>query len=603
MRLTLLLSILIVAQMLFSLTNVPSGNVSGTYTLSGSPYMINGDITIQNGQTLTINPGVQIIFSGLYKLKVDGRIVAIGTAVDSIKFTTTGTSTKWKGIRFYNTSATNDTSFFNYCILENGDASGNALSIDNSGGALCTTAFSKLHIEHCRFSNNSASVSGGACFFDQTDLIIKNCIFSYNSASSSGGGLTSTSSNVPYTVNKIRIYNSAFNHNYGGWGGGAYIQSSTESIVQNCTIDANSSYNGGGIMIKDSQDCFIRNCTITKCISNNRGGGINGTASTITISDNSISGCYFTDNWDNPSGMGIALEAGGPYIVNRNKIFNNLADPSFAAQGGGIRCLNCIYEIVNNAIFNNGASVGGGLMLNNYGALSVNCKLWNNTIVNNASAGAGAMSVMGYVDVRNNIIWGNTCNDGYQIRITNDGTNLIFAYNDIQNGLATFSVPSSPNWNSTTQYVNNISATPQFIGATSGSGTGYEGSGANWQIPVTSPCRNSGDPAINMGTYTTDLLGNTRIDEDRIDIGTYEYQNPLNAPRSMQITRSGSNVIIRWDPVTIATGYALYSSTNPYSGFTLLDNTPSHFTLVSGKIQWTGAISTSRKFFEAKAVQ
>jgi hypothetical protein len=38
----------------FSQTPVPGGNVSGTWTLAGSPYLINGEITIPNSQSLII---------------------------------------------------------------------------------------------------------------------------------------------------------------------------------------------------------------------------------------------------------------------------------------------------------------------------------------------------------------------------------------------------------------------------------------------------------------------------------------------------------------------------------------------------------------------
>ena len=63
----------------FSQTPVPGGNVSGTWTLAGSPYQINGDITIPNSQSLIIEPGVLVEFKGYYKLDVQGRLLAIGT--------------------------------------------------------------------------------------------------------------------------------------------------------------------------------------------------------------------------------------------------------------------------------------------------------------------------------------------------------------------------------------------------------------------------------------------------------------------------------------------------------------------------------------------
>ncbi|MGD8627132.1 MAG: hypothetical protein PVJ34_21535, partial [Anaerolineae bacterium] len=51
-------------------TPVPGGNVSGTWTAAGSPYLIEGDITVPAGATLSIEPGVNVIFQSWYALYV-----------------------------------------------------------------------------------------------------------------------------------------------------------------------------------------------------------------------------------------------------------------------------------------------------------------------------------------------------------------------------------------------------------------------------------------------------------------------------------------------------------------------------------------------------
>ena len=63
------------------------GNVSGTWTLAGSPYEATCDLTIPSGQTLTIEPGVVVRFTGHYKFWVEGTLLAEGTESDSIIFT------------------------------------------------------------------------------------------------------------------------------------------------------------------------------------------------------------------------------------------------------------------------------------------------------------------------------------------------------------------------------------------------------------------------------------------------------------------------------------------------------------------------------------
>lgn len=46
---------------LFAQTHVPAGPISGTWTLGGSPYLIEGETTIEDGTTLTIEPRVRLI--------------------------------------------------------------------------------------------------------------------------------------------------------------------------------------------------------------------------------------------------------------------------------------------------------------------------------------------------------------------------------------------------------------------------------------------------------------------------------------------------------------------------------------------------------------
>ena len=65
-------------------TEIPAGDVSGTWTKANSPYYINGEITIPNDSTLTIEPGVEVIFTGHYVFFVKGRLLAIGTEQDTI---------------------------------------------------------------------------------------------------------------------------------------------------------------------------------------------------------------------------------------------------------------------------------------------------------------------------------------------------------------------------------------------------------------------------------------------------------------------------------------------------------------------------------------
>ena len=70
-----------------------------TWTESGSPFTVIADITIQPSAVLTIEPGVQVIFSAGTGLTAIGDLVAIGTSVKGITFTgAQQTAGSWKGI-------------------------------------------------------------------------------------------------------------------------------------------------------------------------------------------------------------------------------------------------------------------------------------------------------------------------------------------------------------------------------------------------------------------------------------------------------------------------------------------------------------------------
>ena len=318
-------------------TTIPGGNVSGTWIFAGSPYLIQGAIMIPNDSTLTIEPGVTVNFQGTYKLYMQGRLLAIGTVADSITFTAADTTNGWRGIRFDNTPATNDTSKLIYCKIQYSKVAGSGN--DANGGALYFANFSKAIVSDCHISNNSADDKGGGIYCYTSSPIITYNTISNNSASDDGGGIYCGISSPTITNNII------FNNSASSWGGGIYCNGSS-SIITNNTISNNSAYYCGGGICCDWSSLTITNNTISyNSASSYGGGGIH---------------CYGSSS---------------PIIIN-NTISNNSAN-----YGGGVYCSNNNSPtITNNTISNNDATNGGALYCNgNSDPTLQNTILWGNT--------------------------------------------------------------------------------------------------------------------------------------------------------------------------------------------------------------------------------
>jgi hypothetical protein len=283
--------ILLVSTFLYAQTTIPGGNVSGAWTAAGSPYLIQGNITVPSGSTLNIGPGVSVVFQGYYALTVNGFLEAVGTETDSIHFFPANTTTGWNSIRFADAP---DSSHLSYCTVS---YTGNF--IFGTGGISCTN--SNPVITRCRISNNngrtmSISYAGGIAL-NNSNADISWCTISNNYSGQNGGG--------------INVYNSS-------------------PVITGCNIAGNETIqHGGGISIYANSSPIITNCTIENNTSNVNAGGIWAAGGETTISE-----CTIGHNvgWD--QGGGVWLFS-GPVFLDHCIIDHNTC-VAFEAQGAGI---------------------------------------------------------------------------------------------------------------------------------------------------------------------------------------------------------------------------------------------------------------------------
>ena len=217
----------------YATTSISGGNVSGTWTLSGSPYYIYGDITVPNGNTLTIEAGVEVFFTKLYKFEVLGRVLAIGTPSNYI-WIKGSSKYGFKGIRFNSTPATNDTSRFSYCYIIFGKAI-TGTSEEQQGGAFFFKNFSKVVVQNCIISNNYAVGNGGAVYVGyELSPVFSNNVFCNNQTDAYGGAIYIYKYSTPVMIGNT------FANNYASSRGGAiYSYAYDDFIITNCIVYGN----------------------------------------------------------------------------------------------------------------------------------------------------------------------------------------------------------------------------------------------------------------------------------------------------------------------------------------------------------------------------
>lgn len=160
----------------FAQTTVSGGIYTNTtWTKANSPYYVNGNLVVFDEVTLTIEPGVEIQVEDNVLIEIrNGRLVALGTATDSIIFKISpdilATQVRqWEGIKLWGSTFpyTDVQLKMAYCVGQNAK---HFLDFDDAHHG-------PYHVKHSSFSQNESAVyspnNGGQYYFDS-------CTFTYN---------------------------------------------------------------------------------------------------------------------------------------------------------------------------------------------------------------------------------------------------------------------------------------------------------------------------------------------------------------------------------------------------------------------------------------
>ncbi|MEX0905030.1 MAG: hypothetical protein WD028_04870 [Balneolaceae bacterium] len=140
-----------------------SGNISEDTTFpSNTSYRVVGNVKVNNGATLTIEPGVIIEFEAetLFEVTDGAKLSAIGTEQDSIKFTGTEKNAGWWDGVFFN-RVTHPDNEMEYVIIEYAGGASIHSSIPETGLAVGRS----LYDARMSLNNSTIRHSGGLGLF------------------------------------------------------------------------------------------------------------------------------------------------------------------------------------------------------------------------------------------------------------------------------------------------------------------------------------------------------------------------------------------------------------------------------------------------------
>ncbi len=280
-------------------------SVTGTIFLTSTLPLIDDDVTIDGGNTITID-GVS-----LYRV----MDVNVGMTVNLTALTiANGLSTDGGGIFNSGTLTVTNSTF-----------SGNRAT--SNGGGIYNGAGGTVTVINSTFSGNAAGndvLASGGGFFNLGTLTVMNSTFSNNTARFYGSG--------GYNGGTLTVTGSTFVTNSSDTGGGIYNNVGSTATINNSTFTGNSvTLYGGGVYNLGTLP--VINSTFNNNASGDLGAGIY-TSGTLTVTNST-----FSTNLSSDFGGGMYNAAGGTATINNSTFISNTAS---STSGGGIYNLGSV---------------------------------------------------------------------------------------------------------------------------------------------------------------------------------------------------------------------------------------------------------------------
>lgn len=409
---------------------------------------------------------------------------------------------------------------FTKIILNRFSSSDN--SVAGEGAGIYIGAGSIVEMQECKVYNNSGLNGGkGIGIYNEGNLHSVNLSIHENISGSQGIGLynagiftgvhSSIDSNQCYISQGTYsfaggVFNSGiFKINQGSISNnlakthGAGIYNDVTGIVELDSVEIH--YNvtqyhtaeGGGVY--NSGNLQIRNSNISNNTGWKRGGGVyNNPVSVTKITSSRISYNISYQNSQQGGGGGGIYNLGEVSLVSC-KITNN----SCGGHGGGIYRPTLISSclIANNQKGSTGFEYGGGVYADS------SCQgIFHSTIVHNQGQGIYAVDSF---TMTNSIVWGNSINT--------QGP-LIASHSTMEGNYPGYHIL----WDN-----------PLFASPSAGTGPGFDGLAADWNLLPWSPCVNDANPADLIAADSLDAGLNPRWFGVAPDIGAFELQaNPIS---------------------------------------------------------------------------